>query len=150
VLSTRAANDSRRVDAFASPLPEATTENVAGCSARTVSKSFTTMLDVGVVDTPTAWATSTRSNPDTVSAVVCRRARMVDGVVAAPEASTLAAAPATNGEAIDVPDMNPHDPLAVVEYRNQPGANTLTGEPKLENDARVSEFVDAATVMTLS
>ena len=49
--------------------------------------------------------------------------------------------------AIEVPDIQPHEP-GMVDHMKNPGATRFTGVPKLENDARVSEFVDAPTVTT--
>lgn len=60
-----------------------------------------------------------------------------------------AATPATCGDAIDVPDR---DAIRVVLPMNAevmlcPGAKMSTHVPQLENDARLSTEVDAATVM---
>jgi hypothetical protein len=60
--------------------------------------------------------------------------------------------PATNGDAIEVPDILPKavvDPLYADEML-EPGANTSTHVPKLEYDARESLDAVAPTVIAES
>ena len=102
------------------------------------------------VAAPTAAAASTRGPAPADAAVATRRARIRSGEVASPDAFTSAAAPATTGDAIEVPDDQPWDDPGIVESNHQPGAQIVTDGPWFEKLADVSVFVDAATAMTLS
>jgi len=76
------------------------------------------------------------------------RRETCSGVSAGSSPSSSAAAPATCGEAIDVPDSSSVavSPVYQSETMSTPGANRSTHEPRLENEARLSSRPDAATV----
>ena len=84
--------------------------------------------------------------PEVAVDVIQVATRLTERVLSA--LSAKAAMPATCGEAIDVPEIVL---VAVVEVDQaevmfEPGANTSTHEPKLENEDRASTEVDEATV----
>jgi len=84
--------------------------------------------------------------PEVAVDVIQVATRLTERVLSA--LSAKAAMPATCGEAIDVPEIVL---VAVVEVDQaevmfEPGANTSTHEPKLENEDRASTAVDEATV----
>src|SRR5690606_19754891 len=84
-------------------------------------------------------ARSIRPKPYQVSAptaprstdVIARTYRTSSGFVS-PPATRTAAAPATCGQAIDVPDIDTYPPPRLVEGIDEPGAATSTVGPVLE------------------
>lgn len=105
---SRVATDRRSAPPFAGRRETRTVaptgEVVSGCRPSRPEKLTADVVDPASV-TPTASAAFTRGPtlPRT-SLVEMRRLRMADGVVACPDARRIAAAPATAGVAIDVPD----------------------------------------------
>ena len=79
----------------------------------------------------------------TMSLAICA------GVLLGFSSSISAAAPATCGAAIEVPEIEriPVDEVCHAEVMLEPGANTSTSGPQLEYDARTSADVVAPTVM---